>query len=287
MATEVKSLLDEGARRLARVADEPRREAEVLLGAALRRPRAWLLAHGDEPIHDCHATDRYEALITRRAWGEPVAYLLGEKEFWSLPLSVAAGVLIPRPETELLVERALARLPADGDREVLDLACGSGAVALAIASERPRCRVVATDVSAAAVSSTRANSARLGLDRRVEVHEGPWFAPVAGRRFDVIATNPPYIANDDPRVEASVRRWEPAGALFAGPTGLEALELIVDDAPRFLRPGGWLMLEHGDTQGVPVRGRLEAAGFAEVRTHRDPAGRERCSEGRLEAAETS
>jgi release factor glutamine methyltransferase len=281
MATEVRSLLEEGARRLVRVADDAHREAEVLLGAALRRPRAWLLAHADERILDCDATDRYEALVTRRAKGEPVAYLLGEKEFWSLPLAVAPGVLIPRPETELLVERALVHLPADCDCEALDLACGSGAVALAIASERPRCRVVATDVSAAAIAATRANAARLGLGARVEVLEGPWFEPVGDRRFTVIASNPPYIANDDPRVEAAVRRWEPPNALFAGASGLEALEHIVAGAPRHLVPGGWLALEHGDTQGEPVRRQLEAEGFEEVRTHRDLAGRERCSEGRL------
>jgi release factor glutamine methyltransferase len=281
MATEVKSLLEEGVQRLARVADDPQREAEVLLGAALRRPRAWLLAHGEERILDCDATDRYEAFVTRRAKGEPVAYLLGEKEFWSLPLAVAPGVLIPRPETELLVERTLARLPTERDCEVLDLACGSGAVALAIASERPRCRVTATDLSPAAIAATRANAARLELGDRTEVIEGRWFAPVSGRRFDVIASNPPYIADDDPRVEPAVRRWEPAGALFAGPTGLEALEIIVATAPRHLWAGGWLLLEHGDTQGEPVRRRLAAAGFEEVRTHRDLAGRERCSEGRI------
>lgn len=281
MATEVRSLLDEGAKRLARVADEPRREAEVLLGAALARPRAWLLAHADERILDCDATDRYEALVTRRAQGEPVAYLLGEKEFWSLPLAVAPGVLIPRPETELLVERALVHLPVDGACEALDLACGSGAVAMAIASERPHCRVVATDLSAAALATTKANAARLDLGDRIEVLDGPWFAPVAGRQFDVIASNPPYIANDDPRVETAVRRWEPAEALFAGPTGLEALDLIVANAPAHLRPGGWLLLEHGDTQGEAVRRRLEAEGFHAVRTHRDLAGHERCTEGRL------
>jgi release factor glutamine methyltransferase len=284
MVTEVRSLLEEGAQRLVRVADDAHREAEVLLGAALRRPRAWLLAHADERILDCDATDRYEALVTRRAKGEPVAYLLGEKEFWSLPLAVAPGVLIPRPETELLVERALAHLPVDRDCEALDLACGSGAVALALASERPRCRVVATDASAAATETTRANAARLGLADRIEVLEGPWFAPIGGRRFTVIASNPPYIANDDPRVEAAVRRWEPTDALFAGPTGLEALEVIVAEAPRYLIPGGWLALEHGDTQGEPVRRMLDAAGFDEVQTHRDLAGRERCSEGRLTVA---
>jgi len=280
MATEIRSLLDEGAAKLARASDEPRREAEVLLGAALGRSRAWLLANPDERVLDCEATDRYEAFLTRRAHGEPVAYLLGEKEFWSLPLRVGPGVLVPRPETELVVERALAHVPRDSDLDVLDLASGSGAIALAIASERPRCRVVATDLAAAAIAATRENALLLGLGERVSVLQGAWFAPVSGRSFDLIASNPPYIATGDARVEPGVRRYEPANALFAGPTGLEALEAIAGGARRHLRPGGWLVLEHGDLQGAAVRALLARAGFEDVLTSRDLAGRERCTEGR-------
>ena len=281
MATEIHSLLDEGAAKLARACDEPRREAEVLLGAALGRSRAWLLANPDEVILDCEATDRYEAFVTRRAHGEPVAYLLGEKEFWSLPLRVGPGVLVPRPETELVVERALEHLPADRDLDVLDLASGSGAIALAIASERPRCRVVATDVAPAAVDATHENALRLGVGCRVAVLQGAWFDPFAGRRFDLIASNPPYIAADDARVEPGVRCYEPAGALFSGPTGLEALQVIAAGAPLHLRPGGWLVVEHGDTQGAAVHALFTAAGFDDVRTFRDLSGLERCTEGRL------
>jgi release factor glutamine methyltransferase len=280
MTTEIRALLDEGAARLARACDEPRREAEVLLGAALGRSRAWLLANPDEVVRDCEATDRYEALLTRRAHGEPVAYLLGEKEFWSLPLRVGPGVLVPRPETELVVERVLAHLPAGCELDVLDLAAGSGAIALAIASERPGCRVVATDVAPAAVEASRENALRLGLEHRVTVLQGAWFEPVAGRCFDLIASNPPYIAADDARVESAVRRYEPAGALFSGPTGLEALQLVASRAPRHLKPGGWLVLEHGDDQGAAVRALFTEAGFEDVQTWRDLAGRERCTEGR-------
>jgi release factor glutamine methyltransferase len=210
-----------------------------------------------------------------------VAYLLGEKEFWSLPLRVGPGVLVPRPETELVVERALAHLPADRDLDVLDLASGSGAIALAIANERPRCRVVATDVAPAAVEVTRENALRLGVGDRVAVLQGKWFEPVAGRRFELIASNPPYIAADDARVEPGVRRHEPADALFSGPTGLEALQVIAAGAPGHLRPGGWLVVEHGDTQGAAVRALLAAAEFEDVRTFRDLSGLERCTEGRL------
>ena len=280
MATEIRTLLDEGAAQLGRVADAPRREAELLLGAALGRTRAWLLAHPEERILDCEATDRYEAYVTRRRLGEPVAYLLGEKEFWSLPLAVGPGVLIPRPETELLVERALAHLPTDRPCTVLDLATGSGAVALAIAQERPLARVVATDCASVAVVTARANAARLGLADRVQVREGEWYGPVAAQTFDLIASNPPYIAADDPRVEPAVQRFEPREALFAGPTGLEALQHIIANAPGHLTPAGWLVLEHGDTQGEAVRGLLANAGFTEIRTHRDLGGHERCSEGR-------
>ena len=279
MATEIRALIDEGAARLKRVADDRRRESEILLGAALGQPRAWLIAHGDKQILDCEATDRFEAHITRRAHGEPIAYILGEKEFWSLSLLVDPAVLIPRPETELVVERALAHVPAESAGSVLDLATGSGAIALAIASERPGCRVVGTDLSTDAVTLAIRNAVRLGL-ARVEFRVGSWFEPVKDERFDLIASNPPYIADGDPRVEAGVRRHEPHAALFSGATGLEALSAIVTSAPRHLNPGGWLLLEHGDQQGEAVRRLLTDRGFVHVATLPDLAGLDRCTEGR-------
>lgn len=278
MATEIRQLIDEGVARLARVADDPRHEAEILLEAAVGKPRSYLIAHPEERVLDCEATDRYEAGVTRRAHGEPIAYILGEKEFWSLPLRVGPAVLVPRPETELVVERSLAHLPASFDGEVLDLAAGSGAIALAIASERPAARIVGTDVSPAAVELALANSARLGLVN-ARFLAGSWYQPVRGQSFDLIASNPPYIADDDARVEPSVRRYEPHDALFSGPSGLEALRAVVSDAPGHLKAGGWLVVEHGDAQGPAVRDLFEAAGLARVATHRDLAGRERCTEG--------
>jgi len=282
MATEIRALIEEGAARLKRVADDPRRESEILLGAALGQPRAWLIAHGEKRILDCEATDRFEAHVTRRALGEPIAYILGEKEFWSLPLLVEPAVLIPRPETELVVERALARLPAGSAGSVLDLATGSGAIALAVASERPGCRVVGTDLSPDAVTLAMRNAARLDL-AHVEFRVGSWFEPVQDERFDLVASNPPYIADGDPRVEAGVRRYEPHAALFSGATGLEALSEIVAGAPAHLNPGGWLLLEHGDQQGEAVRHLLADRGFVDVATFHDLAGLERCTEGRLAA----
>jgi release factor glutamine methyltransferase len=283
MATEVSQLIAEGRSRLQRVTEQPGHEAEILLAAALGRSRAWVMAHPEERILDCDATDRYEAYVTRRSHGEPVAYVLGEKEFWSLPLEVTPDVLIPRPETELVVELALAHLPRDQEARVLDLAAGSGAIALALARELPRATVVGTDISAAATAVARRNAQRLGLPN-VLFRTGSWFGPVAAERFDLIASNPPYIAESDDRVEPAVRRFEPHGALFAGPDGLEALHVITGAAGRHLARGGWLVLEHGDLQGPAVRGLLGAAGFADVKTHQDLAGLDRCSEGRWPGA---
>ena len=278
MATEIRALIEEGAQRLRRIADDPRRDAELLLAAALRRSRAWLLAHPDERILDCDVTDRYESHVTRRALGEPVAYILGEKEFWSLPLAVTREVLVPRPETELLVERALAHLPERGDGRVLDLATGSGAIALAIAYERPSCQVLGTDASDPATMLAAANARRLGLVNARFV-AGDWYDAVADERFELIACNPPYVAENDHELAWQVRRHEPPRALFAGPTGLEALQSVVAGAPPRLVPDGWLVLEHGTRQGEAVRGLLAAAGFTEIVTFRDLAGNERCSEG--------
>jgi release factor glutamine methyltransferase len=279
MATEVSALLAEGDARLARVADRPRQEAEILLGAALGKSRAWLLAHHDEQILDCEATDVYEAHLARRARREPMAYILGEKEFWSLRLAVTPAVLIPRPETELVVELALAWLPENAAARVLDLGTGSGAIALALAHERPRLTVVGIDVSDEAVELARLNAAQLGVDN-AGFRAGHWYEPVAGERFDLIASNPPYIATADPRVEREVRLFEPPAALYSGADGLDALRTIVAGASAHLVPGGGLVLEHGDDQGMAVRDLLQQRGFGQVATHRDLAGRDRCTAGR-------
>jgi release factor glutamine methyltransferase len=282
MATEVCQLIDEGIARLQRVTDQPRHEAEILLAAALGKSRTWIMAHPDDRVLDCEATDRYESYVTRRAHGEPVAYVLGEKEFWSLPLEVTPDVLIPRPETELVVELALTHLPRNREARVLDLAAGSGAIALALARELPRATVIGTDLSEAAIAVAQRNAQRLGL-ANVTFQTGNWFDPVAEERFDLVASNPPYIAETDDRVEPDVRRFEPHGALFAGMDGLEALRVITGTAGRHLSPGGWLVVEHGDRQGLAVRELLGAAGFADVATHQDLAGLDRCSEGRWPA----
>lgn len=253
-------------------------DAMALLAHALARPAAWLYAHGDEPI-DEDARARFETLLSRRAQGEPVAYLTGRRGFWAFDLAVSPDTLIPRPETERLVELALERTPPTPGLRMADLGTGSGAIALALAHERRRARVVAVDVSEGALAIARANAQALGLDN-VEFRHGDWLAPLAGERFDLIASNPPYIADDDPHLQAGDLRFEPPRALSSGPDGLEAIAIIVRDAPAHLVPGGWLLLEHGWHQGESVRGLLQAAGFDAVETHRDLEERDRVTIGR-------
>jgi release factor glutamine methyltransferase len=219
----------------------------------------------------------FQQLIRRRLQGEPVAYIRGHQEFWSLLLEVSPAVLIPRPETELVVERTLALLSPDA-QEVADLGTGSGAIALAVASERPSLQVTGVDASAEALEIARRNAARLQLGN-LRFERGSWFAPLAGRRFDAVAANPPYIARGDSNLAADVSRFEPEIALIAGATGLEAIEQIVAQAGAHLQPGGWLILEHGWTQAGAVRDRLVRSGFAHVRSHADLAGHERVTEG--------
>ena len=275
-------------------------EAQRLLAAVLGRTRGWLLAHDQHDLA-ADARPRYADWIARRARGEPLAYITGEREFWSLALRVTADVLVPRPETELLVERALALFPgepagsapADGAPagsgpagggpalRVADLGTGSGAIALALAHERPRWQVTATDRSAAALEVARSNAQRLGLGR-VRFLQGEWLAPLAGERLDLLVSNPPYIAADDPALADPALRHEPIGALRSGPDGLDDLRAIIAAAPAHLLPGGWLLLEHGASQGEAVCALFASQGWTRVRCHADLAGKPRVSEARRE-----
>lgn len=253
-------------------------DAALLLAHAAGRSRTWLYAHGDDEA-DGATADRFEALVARRVAGEPVAYLTGRRGFRHLELQVTPDTLVPRPETELLVELALERLPVDRELRIADLGTGSGAIALALASERPRASVVATDASAAALAVARANADALGIGN-VGFREGDWLAPLHGERFDLVASNPPYIAEGDPHLEAGDLRFEPAMALSSGSDGLDAIRRIVAGAPAHLQPGGWLLLEHGWEQGAAVRALLSAAGFDTVATARDLEQRDRVTFGR-------
>lgn len=260
--------------------DEARLEAELLLAFALDKPRSWFYAHSGDLL-DPRDIDSFQRLLRRRAEGEPVAQITGRRGFWSLELSVTRDTLIPRPETELLVELALARLPRTQPVRVLDLGTGTGAIALALAAERPLAEVAAVDASAAALAVARENAEDAGLPLRL-LH-GDWFAPVAGERFDLVASNPPYIADADPHLSQGDLRFEPRAALASGPDGLDALRAIIAAAPWHLVPGGWLLLEHGHDQGPAVRGLLAAAGFVRVETERDLEQRDRVSLGRWPA----
>ena len=254
-------------------------EADLLLAHAIGRSRTWLLAHGDDGIAADDAA-RFLALVERRAAGEPVAYLTGSRGFWSLDLAVTPATLVPRPETELLVELALARIPVDFESRVADLGTGSGAIALAIAKERPRASIVATDASGEALEVARGNAKRNGI-ANIEFRTGDWCVPIAGETFDLIASNPPYIALGDPHLDEGDLRFEPPSALSSGIDGLDAIRAIVRDAPSHLRAGGWLLLEHGWEQGEAVRALLRETGFVEIATERDLEGRDRVTFGRL------
>jgi release factor glutamine methyltransferase len=267
--------LQSGARSLDRHSDSPRLDAELLLAKTLGLSRSGLIARGNEPVaSECGR--RYASLIEQRRRGAPIAYLTGTREFWSLPLRVTPAVLVPRPETELVVELALQRLPHDSSSSVLDLGTGSGAIALAIASERPGARITGVDISPSALEVAIQNSRDLGLSH-IDWRLGSWFTPVPGERFDMIVANPPYVAAADPALEELAA--EPAIALCDGPTGLEALSAIAGAAVPHLNNHGWLILEHGSNQAADVAQLLGQHGFTEVRSHLDFSGKPRVTLG--------
>ncbi|MFS0756335.1 peptide chain release factor N(5)-glutamine methyltransferase [Noviherbaspirillum sp. 1P10PC] len=251
-------------------------DTRVLLCHALHLTRVQLITRADHLLNDTEAA-RLEALLARRAAGEPVAYLTGEREFYGLPFQVTPAVLIPRPDTELLVELACERLPRGGS--VLDMGTGSGAIAVAIAHARPDAQVSALDASAAALEVARGNAARNGV--HVDFLQSDWYAALslAPRRFDMIVSNPPYIVAGDRHLSEGDLRFEPVDALTDHADGLSALRTIVAGAPAFLAPGGWLLMEHGYDQAQAVRALLQ--GWNQVQSWRDLAGIERASGGVL------
>jgi len=268
------------ADRLALDAADARLEVQYLLQHALHKPRAWLLAHPEEMLPEAQFTD-YQKLLQRRLHGEPVAYILGEREFFGLDFKVTPATLIPRPETELLVELALQRIAPQSSCRVLDLGTGSGAIALTLAHERPLAEVTAVDASAVALEVARENGRRLGIGN-VHFLRSDWFAALAHERnFDLIASNPPYVAEDDPHLRQGDLPAEPQSALVSGLDGLDDIRHIVSRASGYLRPGGWLLLEHGYDQAAQVRKLLQQAGFEDAFSAHDLSGIERASGGRL------
>lgn len=254
----------------------PRLDAELLLAQALGKSRSYLHTW---PEHEPALAQRqqYQAMLLRRRAGEPVAYILGRQGFWSLDLDVARHTLIPRPDTELLVETALALLPAT-PLQVLDLGTGTGAIALALACERPAWQVTGVDRVAEAVALAQGNGTRLQLTN-ARFAESCWFSALAGQRFQLIVSNPPYIAAADPHLSQGDVRFEPSSALVAGVDGLDDIRLIIEQAPAHLLAGGWLLLEHGFDQAEAVRELLAQRGFAAVDSRRDLGGHQRISLG--------
>jgi release factor glutamine methyltransferase len=272
IAHTIGTLLSHGLERL---------DAQLLVLHVAGRPahdRAWLLAHDTDTL-PASALESLNALASRRLQGEPVAYLTGRKEFYGLNLAVDARVLVPRPDTETLVDWALQVLPASAS--VVDLGTGSGAIALALKHTRPALQVHAVDFSGDALAVARGNAQRLQLD--VQFSQGSWLSGVAGQ-FHAIVSNPPYIRDDDEHMPALVH--EPRQALTAGADGLDDIRTIVHQAPAHLLPGGWLLLEHGYDQATDVRALLEAAGFVSVQSRQDLAGIERCSGGQWPTQDT-
>jgi release factor glutamine methyltransferase len=257
----------------------PRLDAELLLADALGKSRSYLHTWPEREL-DASQLERYQAALVRRLAGEPVAYILGQQGFWSLELEVAAHTLIPRPDTELLVETALTLLPATPAR-LLDLGTGTGAIALALASERLAWQVTGVDRIPDAVALAKRNRERLQLANANFV-ESHWFSALAGQRFQLIVSNPPYIAADDRHLAEGDVRFEPSSALVAGADGLDDIRLIIAQAPGYLETAGWLLLEHGFDQAAAVRELLSVRGFSAVESRRDLGGHERISLGRFD-----
>lgn len=254
-----------------------RLEARVLLRHVLQCDEAWLIAHGDDQLTVAQSAN-YGSLVARRAAGEPVAYLTGHREFYGREFAVTPAVLIPRPDTELLVELALQRLPANGD--VLDLGAGSGCIGVTIAAERPQSRVTLVDASAAALDVARENAHRHAA-ANTKLMLSDWYAALGDARYALIVSNPPYIASGDAHLQQGDLRFEPRSALASGDDGLDELRRIVEGAPAHLSPGGWLLCEHGHDQSEACTALLRGAGFDDVFSARDLAGIHRVSGGRL------
>ncbi len=263
--------------RLTDSSESPRLDAEILLCRSIDVARSYVFAHPDDELDEL-SLNRFDGLVQRRADGEPLAYITGTREFWSRELQVSPATLVPRPETELLVDLALREIPRKADWRILDLGTGSGAIAIAIASERPLCDVTATDISADALAIARENVREVGLGN-VECVRGDWTAAVAGRQFDLIVSNPPYVRANDEVLDTL--RFEPRSALAAGPDGLDDIRTLARDCPAVLVDAGYLLIEHGAEQPDAVASILDASGWTEIRCHNDLAGLPRVTVARL------
>ena len=265
---QIRATLEDATRRLEALSDSARLDAELLLARAIDMPRSYLFAHPDEALDEL-AVSRFNEALDRRLAGEPMAYITGRREFWSLEFLVTPATLVPRPETELLVDLALREIPRRAEWDLLDLGTGSGAIAIAIAKERPLSRVTATDISTGALDVARQNARQLEVPN-IEFLAGDWTEPVRGRTFNLIVSNPPYVRSNDEALDAL--RCEPRDALCAGEDGLEAIRILVRDCGALLEPGGVLLIEHGAEQRDGVAAVLGEHGWTDTTCHTDYAG---------------
>ena len=265
---QIRTILEDATRRLEALSESPRLDAELLLARAIDMPRSYLFAHPDEALDEL-AVGRFTHALERRLAGEPMAYITGSREFWSLELLVTPATLVPRPETELLVDFALREIPRRAEWNILDLGTGSGAIAIAIAKERPLSRITATDISAAALDVARQNARQLEVPN-VEFLAGDWTEPVSGRSFRIIVSNPPYVRSNDAALDTLHR--EPRSALSAGEDGLDAIRVLARDCGALLEPGGVLLIEHGAEQRDSVADLLREHGWTDNTCHKDYAG---------------
>jgi len=273
--TTIQQALNEAQQQLSPVHEAASLEAEILLGHVLQKSRAQLYTWPHNPISATHLS-LYKALVARRVTGEPIAYLVGRREFWDLSLIVSPATLIPRPETERLVEIALDLIPLEKSWHIADLGTGTGAIALAIAKHRPHCHIVATDLSLAALKVAQQNATDLGINN-LQFKQGTWCTPLVGSMFDLIISNPPYITKDDPHLSQGDLRFEPASALISAENGLKDLTHIAQSASSALIKGGWLLLEHGFNQGDPVNKLLRINGYQNITCYYDYSDRERAT----------
>lgn len=274
-----RGLLDDATQTLYDCSDTPRIDAEYLLQHVVDKSMAWLISYGDQAATAEH-TSIFQDLICKRAEGTPIAYLLGYREFWTLKLRVNSHVLIPRGDTEILVEQALTRIRKDDSQTVLDLGTGSGAIALSVAKERPNIEVIATDSSELALEVAKFN-AKSNQIKNISFTLSDWFSQIDTQKFDVILSNPPYIHPHDPHLTKGDLRFEPLTALASGVDGLQDLELIIKEAPKYLYRGGWLILEHGYNQAEMVKALLVKQGFASIDLYADLNHLPRCTAAQL------
>ena len=283
MMNSVHSLLNQASKKLVEAIglahDEARLEVNLLLQHVLKKNRAWLISHDRDALTDDQEHDFHD-LLQRRLAGEPIAYILGSREFYGLPLKVTPATLIPRPDTETLVEAAFQKISVDVAWDILDLGTGTGAVALAIAKHRPTCHVIGVDASAEALAVAIENAQNLDL-KNASLIKSNWFSALATKRFDVIVSNPPYIAEADCHLTQGDLRFEPRSALASGVDGLDDIRLIIQDTPKYLKPNGWLMLEHGYDQAHSVAALLKGHGFSQIDHAQDLAGTLRVTFGSI------